>query len=366
MEHDKIYIHWNLPRQIHRDAARSDDFDSTVFKKSAHLQALKDGFIENNIEPIFNFRMLYFFNFKWIYSSKYFKYFFYAYNFIFGFIDNYLLYKKILKELKNKKIKFYYTELNPTITNSFLKSLQLNKIKSIEWFGLFPNQLNYNTRPNKTLSNFDLIVSGEDYLPFFKTKPKKFLKIPQAVPLKRIISIKADSVNNIDILFIGSVSKIHSNRWDYLEYIYLNFKDCEFYGFGLEDVPDKYSFKQKFRSGLWGDEYYQKIKQAKIVLNLFQNDYENLEDGINIRAFEIPACKSLQLCKKVPFIKNYFKEGHNIILFEDIDEMGKKIKYFIENKKERDEIIENSFNAIQEYDFSNHLKLTLKEVSLKY
>ena len=34
---DKIYIHWNLPRQIHRDAARSDDFDSTVFIKSAHL-----------------------------------------------------------------------------------------------------------------------------------------------------------------------------------------------------------------------------------------------------------------------------------------------------------------------------------------
>ena len=205
-------------------------------------------------------------------------------------------------------------------------------------------------------------MSGEDYRPFFKTKPKKFLKIPQAVPLKRITSIKVDSEHKIDVLFIGSVSKIHSNRWDYIEYIYLNFNNCEFYGFGLEDVPDKYSFKKIFGRGLWGDEYYQKIKQAKIVLNLFQNDYENLEDGINIRAFEIPACKSLQLCKKVPFIKNYFKEGYDIILFEDIDEMGKKIKYFIENKKERDEIVENSINTIQEYDFSNHLKLTLSEV----
>ena len=50
-------------------------------------------------------------------------------------------------------------------------------------------------------------------------------------------------------------------------------------------------------------------------------------------------------------------------MFKDINEMGKKIKYFIENKQERvDEIIENSFNAIQDYDFSNHLKLTSKEV----
>ena len=45
-----------------------------------------------------------------------------------------------------------------------------------------------------------------------------------------------------------------------------------------------------------------------------------------------------------------------------MDEMGEKIKYFIENKQERDEIVENSFNTIQEYDFPNHLKLTLKEV----
>ena len=50
-----------------------------------------------------------------------------------------------------------------------------------------------------------------------------------------------------------------------------------------------------------------------------------------------------------------------------MNEMGKKIKYFIENKQERDEIVENSFNAIQDYDFSNHLKLTLKRsLKLKY
>ena len=57
---NKIYIHWNLPRQILRDAAKSKNFNLTVFKKSAHIQALEDGFIENNVDPIFNFRMQYF------------------------------------------------------------------------------------------------------------------------------------------------------------------------------------------------------------------------------------------------------------------------------------------------------------------
>ena len=357
---DKIFIHWNLPREIHREASKSNDFNKKVFDKSVNLQGLMTGFKEIGIEPYFNFRMHYFFNYKWLYSSKYYKYFFYSYNFIFGFLDNFLLYSQILKELKKKNIKFYYTELNPTITNKFLKQLKKNGIISIEWFGLFPNQLNYNSRPNKTLHNFDLIASGEDYRPFFKTQPKKFLKIPQAIPLKKIVSIKNTKGKNIDVLFIWSVAKIHSNRWDYLEFLFLNYKSIEFYGFGIEAVPEKYKFKQIFRNGLWGDEYYNKIKQSKIVINLFQNDYENLKDGINIRAFEIPACESLQLCKRLPFINNYFKEDYDIVMFEDLHEMKNKIDYYIKNENKRKKIISKSLNTIQKYDFPNHLKCILE------
>ena len=357
---DKVYIHWNLPREIHREASKDEDFNKKVFKSSAHLFGLKYGFEQIGIKPYFNFKMHYFFNYRWLHSSKYYKYFFYLYNFIFGFIDNYLLYSRILNELKRNKIRFYYTELNPTITRRFLRKLRGNNIISIEWFGIFPNQLNYNVRPNKTLDQFDLIVSGEDYTNFFVKKPKKFLKIPQAIPLKKIGSVKHNKNKNIDILFIGSVANIHSNRWKYLEYLFLNYKSIELYGYGIEDVPAKFHFKKIFQRGLWGDKYYKKIKESKIVINLFQNDYENLNDGINIRAFEIPACKSLQICKRLSFLKNYFKENHDIVMFEKTDELKSKIDYYLDNHIERDEIISNSYNTIQKYDFSNQLRKIVK------
>ena len=354
---NKVFIHWNLPRDIHRIAAKSEDFELTVLELSSHLKGLKEGFIANEIKPIFSFRMHYFFNYKWLYSSKYYKYFFYAYNFIFGLLDNFLLYKKILKELKLQNINFYYTELNPTITNKFLKQLVECNIISIEWFGLFPNQLNFNTRPNKTLSNFDLIVSGEDYNSFFYTKPKKFLLIPQAVPLKKINSLKEyDESEKIDILFIGSVSKIHSNRWEYLEYLYNNYNSLELFGFGIDQVPNRYKFKSKFKDGLWGDLYFEKLKKSRVVVNLFQDDYENLSDGINIRAFEIPACKSLQVCKKLPFIEKYFTDKVDIVLFSNIDEMKNKIDYYLNHFEERNKIILNSYKKIKKYDFPNQLK----------
>ena len=363
---NKVFIHWNLPRDIHRIAAKSEDFESTVFMLSAHLKGLKEGFIANKIEPIFSFRMHYFFNYKWLYSSKYYKYFFYFYNFTFGFLDNFLLYSRILKELNKHNVCIYYTELNPTITNRFLKQLRINNIKSIEWFGLFPNQLNYNTRPNKTLSQFDLIVSGEDYRPFFYTKPNKFLLISQAISLDKIKSIKNfQESDKIDIVFIGSVSKIHSNRWNYLEFLYKNYKNIELYGFGIDQVPEKYNFKSIFKEGLWGDEYFKKMKNSKIIINLFQDDYENLSDGINIRAFEIPACRSLQLCKRLPFLNNYFTEDEDIVLFSDVNELKEKIDFYLKNEIKRNFIISNGFESVKKYDYKNQLKTIIKSVSNK-
>ena len=55
-----------------------------------------------------------------------------------------------------------------------------------------------------------------------------------------------------------------------MENIFLNYDSDELYGFGVDDVPKKYKFKEAFKNGLWGDEYYIKIKQSKIVINLFK------------------------------------------------------------------------------------------------
>tara|TARA_B100001029_G_scaffold56424_1_gene45528 strand:+ start:2870 stop:3973 length:1104 start_codon:yes stop_codon:yes gene_type:complete len=360
MSDKKVFIHINLPRDVLRKAAAKENFKETALKYSSYVSGLVDGFKKNKIEPIVSFRMHYFFNWRILYKSKYYKYFFILYNFFFGIVDNFFLYRNILKELKEKKIEFYFTELNPTITKLFLKKLNENNIKSIEWFGLFPNQLGFNTRPNKTIEDFDLIVSGEDYTSFFNSKPKKFLLVPQAIPIdkiNKIIDYKEE--DKIDLLFVGSVSKIHSNRWEYLEYLCDNYSSIGLYGFGLDQVPNNFSFKKKFKGSLWGNQYYKKLKEAKIVINLFQDDYESLSDGINIRALEIPACKSLQICKRIPSLISYFKEDYDIVLFSDKKEMKSKIDYYLDNKNERERIINNGVLKVKKYDFSNQLRQIL-------
>ena len=364
MNKKKVFIHINLPRDILRKASLEVNFLDGILKYSSHINGLIEGFQKNGITPILFFRMHYFFNWKVLYRSKKYKYFFVAYNFLFGYIDSWFLYNMILKKIQKEEINYYFTELNPTITKYFLKKLEFYKVYSIEWFGLFLNQLRFNTRPNKTLQYFDLIASGENYLPFFKNKPKKFLLIPQAISTSKIENITCDENQKlIDILFIGSVAKIHSNRWVYLEFLFKNFKNIELFGFGIDQVPASYNFKSIFKEGLWGDEYFKKIKTAKIVINLFQDDYENLSDGINIRAFEIPACRSLQLCKRLPFINNYFTENQDIVLFSDEHELKEKIDFYLKNEIKRNNIISKGFKSVKKYDYQNQIKSIIKSVN---
>ena len=354
----KFFIHMNLPR-----ASMEANFLEGVLKYSSHVRGMIEGLKKNKITPIVSFRMHYFFNWNILYRSKYYKYFFVPYNFFFGFIDNFFLYRLIFRRIRSEKIDYYFTELNPTITKTFLKKLYRLEVKSIEWFGLFPDQLGYNYRPNKTLEYFDLIVSGEDYLSFFKQTPKKFLMIPQAISIKIIDEIEQfKESEKIDIVFIGSVAKIHSNRWKYLEFLIENYSSIELYGYGIDQVPNGFKFKEKFKSGLWGFDYYKKLKQSKIVINLFQNDYQTLNDGINIRAFEIPACKSLQISKSLPFISNYFRNNFDIVLFSDQNDLKEKIDYYLVNSVERRKIIENSYRSVQKYDYSTQLKTIINSL----
>ena len=141
-----------------------------------------------------------------------------------------------------------------------------------------------------------------------------------------------------------------------------NYRNIELYGFGIDQVPGEYNFKSIFKEGLWGDQYFKKIKSSKIVINLFQDDYENLSDGINIRAFEIPACESLQLCKRLPFIVNYFTENEDIVLFSDVNELREKIDFYLENEIKRNLIISNGFETVKKYDYKNQLKSIIKSI----
>jgi len=360
MLNKKVLFHYNVPYDIHLKALDFKDYNEGILFNSTFASGLKKGFEANGYKLELMTQLSFFFIRSKTKNKYIYKHFFYLYLILFGFIDNYLLKLKILKLFRNKDFEIYFTELNPVITSSFLKSLRSINIKSIQWFGVFPKNLKFNKRPIKLLDQFDLIVSSANLLPFFPKTPNKFL---ETFPVFKNYS-GLDFTENFyyDIVFIGSLSKIHSNRWDVIEHIYNNFDNFGIFGYAIDEVPDKYSFKDSFKGSIWGEEYYRIIKGSKIIINLFLDDFVHLDSGLNLRVVEVIGNKSFLLTKHSNTLSKYFELDKEIAVFFDLDDLENKINYFLRHDKERQQIIEKGFQKVKNFTYKNQISNILNNL----
>jgi spore maturation protein CgeB len=234
-----------------------------------------------------------------------------------------------------------------------LKSLKSKNIKSIQWFGVFPKNLKLNKRPIKLLDKYDLIVSTANLLPFFPKTPNKFI---ETFPVyKKYSSINFSGKYDYDIVFIGSLSKIHSNRWDVIEHIYNNFENFGVFGYGIDDVPNIYKFKENFKGSLWGEDYYRVIRNSKIVINLFLNDFKNLDSGLNLRIVEVIGNKSFLLTQYVKTLTRNFEINTEIAVFYNLVDLERKINFYLKNEDERTKVIRKGFQKVKKFTYENQI-----------
>ena len=69
---------------------------------------------------------------------------------------------------------------------------------------------------------------------------------------------------------------------------------------------------------------------------------KNKED-MKARFFEVTGCSGFLLSYNVDHLDKYFEIGEEIVCYKSPDDLAEKIKYFLENEKERDEIAEKGY-----------------------
>lgn len=357
---NKVLFHYNVPYDIHIKALQHEDYKEGIFNYSSFASGLRQGFIKNNYE--FEIEFVSGFFFKRIFSKSrfYYRIAYSIYNKLFGFIDNYFECLRIFNQIKEKKITLFFTELNPIVTKRFLKKLESNSVGTIQWFGVFPNSIGFNKRPLKTTPYFDLTVSTANIFNQFKVKPNSFLEIFPVSSEIDFNEVNENSNFEYDIIFIGSLSKLHSNRWDILEFINDNFPSFGIYGYKSEDVPKSYKFLKNFKGSIWGKDYYDKLKSSKIIINLFLDGYENLESGMNLRIVESLSNKTFVLTQYQMSLSKYFELDSDIATFKNLDDLFKKIKLFLSDDKLRSKFVEKGFERIKKFNYENQVKKILE------
>lgn len=96
------------------------------------------------------------------------------------------------------------------------------------------------------------------------------------------------------------------------------------------DSLDKYEIKKDIF--VIGDDMVNSINSYKIHVNC------NISDDINYRTFETTGCGTFLLTNYTPGLELLFEIGSEIVIYNDLDDLDQKVRYYLDNENEREKI----------------------------
>lgn len=130
-----------------------------------------------------------------------------------------------------------------------------------------------------------------------------------------------------DVCFVGHVNS--ENRILMLDRLFREFPNF-FYGQRLfNDAAKKYS-------------------ESKAVLNI------SMKNDLNMRVFEVLGSQSLLITDSIPTISELFQDGKHLILYNNLDEMVDKVRYYINNPDESKLIAKSGYQEVMKNHTIDH------------
>lgn len=140
-----------------------------------------------------------------------------------------------------------------------------------------------------------------------------------------------------DVCFVGHVSS--GNRVDALDVLFREFPNF-FYGQRLfEEAARKYA-------------------ESKICFNIA------MTDDANMRNPEVMATGSFLLTNRIPGLEELFEDGKHCVMYNNLDDMVDKAKYYIEHDTEREAIAEAGYRHVIANHTIQHRVNTILETYL--
>lgn len=178
--------------------------------------------------------------------------------------------------------------------------------------------------------NIDILLnSTESYIPYFNGLVNKSYWFPNSYPDDLMYNKNIEKT--IDVGFCGNIL----NRGHII------------------DSLEKYNIKKDIF--VIGDDMVNAINSYKIHINC------NISNDINYRTFETTGCGTFLLTNYTPGLEKLFEIGKEIVIYNSIEDLDNKVKYFLDNEKEREEIALAGYNrAKKDHTYFERAKKILK------
>lgn len=165
-----------------------------------------------------------------------------------------------------------------------------------------------------------------------------------------------------DVVYIGNFMSVTSGREKLLAEVAEKFKDnFKIWGNGWEKSNFAEIKKCFTGKATYLEEMSKVYSASKIAITPIPDGAVNL---IQSKIFEATACGVCVITPKVKCLSDYYKIGEEIVAYENENELIEKIKYYLNNTQERENIAKaGQKKACNNHTYTNSLKMLLSKVS---
>ena len=156
------------------------------------------------------------------------------------------------------------------------------------------------------------------------------------------------------VAFVGGLGDHHEEGARTLERL-AGAVPLEIWGYGSEKLPADSLLKQRFHGPLWGSDYYQTLRDSKIIFNRHICVAENYAN--NLRLFEGTGMGSFLLTDKKSNLAEFFVPGKEVVAYETPNDAVEKARYYLAHTAERETIaLAGQRRTLAEHTWGHRMK----------
>lgn len=273
-----------------------------------------------------------------------------------NFKINSLDHKIRVNNLFLRKISDIKPDIILDIGGRFLSSSTLKKVKKLHsvklalWLTERAADTNDESFFDEILA-YDYLFSTSEYAvrEFQKKGINHVHYLPFATDISffKKIALSAKDLNKYNCR-LGFVGACEENRKKILSEL-IEFSPS-IWGTGWDNVADKKLHNCiKSNSGLYDNNLVKFYNAAQMNLNIIQEKYRLHPSGLDLRIFDIPACQSFLITQHVEEISESFEIGKEIEVFNSVEELKSKIKFYLDNSSKRLAISKRGYEKVCKY-----------------
>jgi spore maturation protein CgeB len=181
------------------------------------------------------------------------------------------------------------------------------------------------------LKGYDLILTSfPHFVPRLKAKgiASEYFRIGfEASILEKLQT----PILDIDVSFVGGISRLHRQAVPTLEYLAEN-TPIQFFGYGSNALDNNSPILSRHHGEAWGMQMYRTLARSRMTLNRHVDVAEN--NANNMRLFEATGMGSLLITDRKDNLHDLFEIGKEIVTYSSKEEAAELITYYIAHPAE--------------------------------